>query len=176
MHGIVAQFADSIKIILTVLGIVSAYPVVSSNNFFVYRSLKNPTIINGQFRCGNLINKSLEGIIDSGIPVNIVYDLKTKAAGREIYKISLIKNIHFNGTNYYLNDNGPYTFNIMTNILSVQEFIFLTNADIYAGVNLETEVKLLLSCDMAPDIINLWGNKPRVVLSYNFDKSGQKEK
>ncbi len=175
MNGIGNQFAESFKIILTVLGIISAYPVVSSDNFFVYRNLKDPTIINGQFRCGNLINSSLQGIIDSGIPVYIVYDLKSDANRREIYKMSIIKNIHYDGTNYFLNSAGPYTFNIMTNILSVQEFVFLTNADLYAGIDIETEVKILISCDMAPEIVNLWGNKPKVVLNYNFGSSEKKE-
>ncbi len=176
MHGIGAQFTESIKIILTVLGIVSAYPEVSSDNFFVYRSLKNSTVINGQFRCGNLINTSLEGIIDSGISVNIIYDVKTETAGSLIYKDTLIEHIHYNGTNYFLNEKGPFSFSIMTNILSVKEFVFLTNADTYAGLDLETEVKILLNCDMAPEIVNLWGNRPRVVLNYNFTSSRQKDK
>jgi hypothetical protein len=166
MQIIIEKFAQSIKIILTVLGIISAYPEVSSDNFFVYRSLKDHTIINGQFRCGNLINSPLHEIIDSGISVNIIYNVSTKNGSLTVYKDIINRNIRYNGTNYFLNNSGPYSFNIMTNILSVQELVFLTNADRYAGLNFETEVRIVLSCDMEPQIINLWGNRPKVLLYY----------
>ncbi len=170
MQGIWVKLAESVRIILTVLGIISAYPLVSSDNFFVYRSLKDNTVINGQFRCGNLINSPLHEIIDSGISVYIVYDVTTRTGRKTVFKNTIFQSIRYNGTNYYLNNAGPYAFNIMTNILSVQELVFLTNADYYAGFNFETEVKIILNCDMEPEIINLWGNRPSVLLSYSIPK------
>jgi hypothetical protein len=168
MQGIGVKLAESVKIILTVLGIISAYPAVSSDNFFVYRSLKDRTVINGQFRCGNLINSPLHEIIDSGIAVNIIYDVKTQTGKRPVYTNTVTQHIRCNGGSYFLNNTGPYSFDVMTNILSVQELVFLTNADYYAGLDFVTDVRLMLSCDMAPEIINLWGNRPNVILSYKI--------
>ncbi len=168
MNVIGAKLAESLKVILTVLGIISAYPEVTSDNFFVYRNFKDRTIINAQFSCGNLINPQLRDVIDSGVAVNIIYQVKTEQKNQIIYKNVTMRRIQFDGTNYIINNQSRFSYDQMTNIITVQELVFLTNAGSYLNQELSTEVDILLNCDATPEIINLWGNRPRIILSYNI--------
>jgi len=166
MSVIWAKILEFFKIILIVFGIISVYPKVTGDNFFIYRNFKKKSVINAQFRCSNLINPYIKGIIDSGIEVDLTYRIKTYVERELVYNEIFSQKISFDGTNYIVNDWKLKSFSLMTNFLTIQDLVFLTNADSFSGKGITTEVEIVLKSDYIPDIINLWGNRPKIILNY----------
>lgn len=160
------KIIEFFKIILIVFGLISIYPKVTSDNFFIYRNFKKKAIINAQFRCSNLINPYIKDIIDSGIVVNLIYKISTYVEKKTVYSETFSQKISFDGTNYTVNDWKLKSFELMTNFLTIQDLVFLTNAESFSGKGITTEVEILLKSDYIPEIINLWGNRPRITLNY----------
>ncbi len=168
MIGIGLKIGETIKVILAVLGIISAYPEVNSEieNIFIYRNLKNAEIVDMQFRSYNLINPAIRDIIEGGIDVNIIYQIKTTFKNNIIYRGLSNQKISYKGGIYSVNNKGNFDFNILTNVISVNEVPILTNASSFTNCLMRTEIKLLINCDATPEIINLWGNKPKYYINF----------
>lgn len=168
MGGLAAKIADLFRVILAVLGIVSTYPEVTTDNIYVYKNFNNPNIINVQFRCYNLLNPSILEIVQSGIEVSIVYQVKTTVSSNEVYKNKIIKAISYDGKAYSINRQYKLDLNAMTNMMQVNELVILSNAGKYNNKLLESQVQIKIESENAPDLMNLWGNKPKIVLTFSL--------
>ena len=167
MTGIGIKIGEIIKVILAVLGIISAYPDVTIDNIFVYKDFQNSNIIKTQFHSYNLINPSIRDIIESGIDVNIIYQIKTTIQNKIVYKGVSVQRVSFQGTGFSVNHKGKYSFDLLTNAISVNEMIILTNSN-QKNNPIQTDIEILINCDATPEIVNLWGNKPKLSLTYSL--------
>lgn len=165
---IMAGILHFFKVILAVLGIISSYPEVKIDNLFVYRNFKDPTLINAQFSASELINQPVREIIESGVDVNIIYLIKTTSKKHTVYQGSFGRKISYTNGQFMVDHRGGYDFETLTNVISVSELLILSNSEIYQDKPLTTEIAVLINCDATPEIINLWGNKPKVTMTYNI--------
>ena len=159
---------DAIKVILAVLGLVSAYPDVEWDNL-LFRLDFNKDFVYAQFKASNLINPAIQDVINSGIEVNLVYQIRTSAKNKLVYDGTSIRRIAFTGKGYSVNGRGSYSFDLLTNIISVNEMVILTNASQYTNhIDLKTQIELLISCDSTPEIMKLWGKHPKISIPFNI--------
>ncbi len=171
MTGIGIKIGEIIKVILAVLGIISAYPDVTIDNIFVYKDFQNSRLIKTQFHSYNLINPSIRDIIESGIDVNIIYQIKTSIKHKIVYIGSSIQRVSFHGEGFSVNHKGNYNFDLLTNAISVNEMVILTNESNQTSYPIQTDIEILINCDATPEIVNLWGNKPKITLTYSLGAS-----
>jgi hypothetical protein len=162
------NIGNSIKVILAVLGIISAYPDVRIDNLFVYKDFTDKSQVKSQFNASDLINSSVRDIIESGIDVNIIYQITTSVKKHTIYQGAYTNRISYREKRYHVNYTGNYSFDILTNSIAVNELVILTNAGKYWKDLIQTDIEVLINCDATPEMINLWGNKPKVTITYNL--------
>jgi len=164
-------FTEIFKIILAVLGIISAYPDVNyDNNSIFIRHDFNRNAIFLQFRANNIITAPIRDIIESGIEVNLIYQFRTTLNNKTLDQGNSTIKITFSSNSYSINGGGHYNFDIFTNAISVNEISILTNADNFTNQPLKTVVNLIINCDEAPEIMKLWANKPLFKFNYMIEK------
>ena len=168
MGWLFLKIGEFFKVILAVLGIISAYPDVTVDNLFVYQNFQDPLVINAQFRAYNLVNSSVRDIIEGGIDVNIIYQIRTSVNENLVYSNKVVNRISYSSNNFQLNHKYSFNFSMLTNTIGVNELVVLTNSENYRRKNIKTEIEILINCDATPEIINLWGNKPRITLYYSL--------
>jgi hypothetical protein len=141
---------------------------VTVDNLFVYQNFQDQSVINAQFRAYNLVNPSVRDIIEGGIDVNIIYRVKTTVNHNLVFSNNIMNRISYSNNSFMLNNKTSYNFNLLTNTISVNELVILTNSSRFILNNIKTEIEILINCDATPEIINLWGNKPKITLYYSL--------
>ena len=164
-------FIEWFKIVLAVLGIISANPDVNydNNSIFVRHDFEKNTIYL-QFKAYNIINTPIRDIIESGIEVNLIYHIRTTLNDRLVYQGASVIKITFISNDYSINGGGNYDFQIFTNAISVNEMTILTNAGNFSNQLLRTDVDLLINSDEAPKIMKLWGKSHQLRINYRIEK------
>ena len=169
MGGFFAKIVEALKVILAVLGITSAYPPVTiDSSIFVYPNLMDQRVIDVQFRCYNLINPAIQEVIQSGVDVEIVWLVRTTASNSVVFQDQYVRKISWDNGKFLVNRQYRLDLNGLTNFIIANEIIILTNASKYAGIQLDTGIDVLIRSSSAPELMSLWGNKPRILLSYTL--------
>ncbi len=158
--------SQAIRTILVVLGLAGSYPDVSFHDIRLYREDNG---IYAGFVTESLINPSIRGVIDSGYEVHINYFITTVQGIDIVYLGQSVRAI--------TNDNGLYTVNRRTGMtydeligyLRYQEIYILTNSPDYHGRQFRTTIRLSINSADTPDLVELWGNKPKLILNFRAD-------
>lgn len=164
--GIAQNILDSGKIILTVLGLSSPYPNVDIKNVGIYQT---PNIVVSEFQTQNIVNKSIKSVIESGMNINIVYSVKTTAKRKILYTNQIKSVISCRNKMFYISKKPKgYKFSDLTNSIVSNEIIILTNTPAHKNKQIKTEIEILISCEGYSDLSDLWGNQPKITLSYGL--------
>ncbi len=163
------------RVIFAVLGLMSLYPNVEITNV---RVVEKNRAIYAEFRTKSLINEYLFQIIDSGIDVYYTIEATTylisEGTEKRIYQNTVIKKISRMG-NIYLLDNEicHSTEELVSKLNNTQILIFppsKTTSKITRGSSIRTTITLKIFSNAVPNLMNLWGNKPNIVLNYRINE------
>ncbi len=170
--SITTAISNYARVIFAVLGLVSLYPNVEINNV---RAIEKRGAIYAQFTTRSLINEYLLQIIDSGIDIYYSVEattyLTTKGREREIYRNILIKRISHRGNSYILDNEGFRSWKKLLTVLNTNSILILPAEKRVRGGTIKTTIVLKIFSDAVPDLMNLWGNKPNIVLNYRINES-----
>lgn len=154
---------QTIKTILVVLGLASAYPEVAFRDVGIYRHEETVSV---EFVADELLNDSIRYILDAGYETVIHYEITTYRGIETIYAAHWVRSITNDGGLYDVNLITGLDYDLLQSRVASHDFVILTNASRYRGSPLRTVIKLYIACDSTPDLIELWGNKPKLVLNF----------
>ncbi len=158
------------KIILVVLGIISYYPDVEVKNVFVYKDFKDSELIRTQIKFENLLNSSLLEVIKSGNRLEISCIIKSYYANKIVFLDKITKTISYE-SNIYLLDNKKFEKEEdLIDWISVFDFVILSNKSKYVSKTIDTHIEIYCGSDLNVDVMSLWGNKPKIIISYEIEK------
>ena len=166
MFEILKNFTDTILIIT---GFIISYPKISMDQEQLIRQNNNLYL---QFTVLNQINPKIREIIESGNEVIIYYLITTYQDNVIIFEKLETRKISYSNTNYLFNQNRIANFQELTNRVSHERLVVLTNIEFYKGLKLQTDMELLIACEKWPEIIEFWSEKPK--FSYPFQWKGGK--
>ncbi len=160
------------RVIFAVLGLISLYPEVEISNVTVIE--KNRAIY-AEFTTKSLLNEYILQIIESGIDIyyntEAVTYLVTGKGKREIYRNLIIKRISYKGDSYFL-DNARYrSVNKLISHLNNNQILILPHNLVTRNATIRTTITLKIFSDAVPDLMNLWGNRPNIVLNYRTNEN-----
>ncbi len=170
--SIATTISNYARVIFAVLGLLSLYPNVEINNVKVVE--KNRAIY-AQFKTKSLINEYILQVIESGIDIYysiavVTYLVRDKHE-REIYSNVLTKKISYNKNNYFLDNTSCNSVNKLIANLNNNQIIILPHKQVIQNTTVRTTITLKIFSDSVPDLMNLWGNRPNIVLNYRIDEN-----
>ncbi len=171
--NLIKNVVEFIKIILVVLGIISYNPKVIVDNVYVYRDFKNAENIRTQIKFSNLLNPSIIEIIKSGVEVEFICFIKTKHAKKLIYFGKSVKRVSFEKETFLADRIKFEDIKKLNQWISIFDFIVLTNANNFVSGSLETEIDLICRSELNVNLMTLWGNKPKIILTYSIEKKNE---
>jgi|YelNatPaOPRAMG01_1025707.scaffolds.fasta_scaffold19077_6 hypothetical protein len=166
MTEVLKKFIEFGKIILTIIGIISPYPRVNIEQVYVYRDFKNPSNIRSQIRFANLLNNSIIEIITNGTDIEIECFVYTTVEKKEIISKKITKKVTYRNNSFFVDSLKFKEIKLLSQWLDVFDFVVLTNAGYFRKKEVLTEISLSLKSDLDVNLELLWGNKPKIVLTY----------
>ena len=173
MTEVFKKFIEFGKIILTIIGVISPYPKVDIEQVYVYRDFKNPSNIRSQIRFANLLNNSIIEIITNGTDIEIECFVYTTVEKKEIIREKTSKKITYRNNNFFVNKLKFKEVKLLSQWLDVFDFVVLTNASKFRKKEVVTEVSLSLKSDLNVDLGLLWGNRPKLILTYFIEDKNE---
>ncbi len=158
------------KIILVVLGVVSYYPDVKLENVFVYKDFKNNELIRAQIKFKNLLNSSIIEVIKSGNRIELSCVIKSYHVNKLIFSNKITKIISYENNTYFVDNKRFETEESLKDWISVFDFVILSEKSKYISKTIDTHIEIYCNSDLNVDIMSLWGNKPKIIISYEIEK------
>lgn len=155
-----------IKTIFVVLGLASAYPDVSFRDVHIYRQNNTACV---RFEAGDLLNDSIRGILDAGYGTLLRYNIDTYDGSKLVYCVQWMRAVTNSGGTYGVNQISGLDYPALVARMRKHDFVILTNGAAYRGDQMRTVITISITCDATPDIIELWGNKPKLILNYRME-------
>jgi len=162
MEKFINGIIESFKIVMTILGIINNYPSVYISNINLIRYEKYYSIY---FETENIFNKSILDLIEYGIEINIYFKINTYFEKTIIYSNNIKYNIKKIEGYYYINDkiiNKSLLFGYFNKI----ELVVLEYIDKYKNKKLKTEIIIFMDSPSSSELLNLWGNLPKININY----------
>ncbi|MGC8764794.1 MAG: hypothetical protein ACP5QT_02785 [Brevinematia bacterium] len=170
---IIKNLSEFIKIILVVLGIISYNPKVNIDNIYVYRDFANPENIRAQIKFSNLLNSSITEIIKSGVEVEFICFVKTRCNKEIVFSDKSIKRINYQKDFFVANKIKFDDEKKLEQWLSIFDFVVLSNANNLISRPLETEIDVFCRSELNVDLMKLWGNRPKILITYSIEKKNE---
>ncbi|MCX7821164.1 MAG: hypothetical protein N2258_05750 [Brevinematales bacterium] len=158
------------RVILVVLGIINYYPDVEVENVFVYKDFNDKELIRSQIKFKNLLNSAMMEVIKSGNRLEISCIIKSYYENKLVFSDKITKNISYESNVYYLDNKKFHTEESIIDWISVFDFVILKEKSKFVSKTIETQIEIYCSSDLNVDIMALWGNKPKIIISYEIEK------
>ncbi|GEM_PF-2335132 len=166
---IVSALTRSLNIIFAVIGLASISPDVTVDNIVVEN--KN-NVVFVVFDTESMLNESIMQIVDSGVAVDFTYFVITRKNGKLVFSRDYIDHVYLKNGLYHVNSISVDSKDKLKNLVNHHRFIILdgyedgsesrnSNKDRYITI-----IRIGLSSPETPEIVKLWGNKPRIELEF----------
>jgi len=167
LSGLLIKINSSFKILLAVIGLASMYPVVAIDNVSLYRDNDSIFI---QFDTESFINDSIMQIIDSGVIVNFTYSVTTTANGKLLLIRDYVEQVSTDKGFYRINGGNLLTLKALKKRMSRHEFKVYKIKEGFNAYKLKTEIDFGLSCRETPELLKLWGNRPKITVNFTLNQ------
>ncbi len=161
---------DFVKIILVVLGFVSYYPEVKVENVFVYKDFKDSEKVRTQIKFKDLLNPSFIEMIKSGNRIELIFFIATYDGKKLVYQDKVIKSVSYENNLFFVDGLKLKNEKLLIDWISVVDFVILTGKSKYISKMLDTHIDLKCSSDLNVELASLWGNKPRIIITYKIER------
>jgi hypothetical protein len=160
---------DAGRVLLTLIGLSSPYPDVTISDSVLRINREGACI---EFRAAPLVNKQLRELADSGYTLNILADYTVRSGNAEPVNRKSERSVYRAASGWIISDeqtNRIYPdFNSMTNAVSRFVLPVLPVSETQPGKEVDVTAELGVSCAEIPNVIELWGNRPRLHQSFRL--------
>lgn len=163
ISGFLFSIGNSLKILLAVIGLASMYPEVGVDNVSIYQD-NNSVFV--QFDTVSILNSSIIQIVDSGITVNFTYSVTTTVKGQTVYTNNYLEQVTAEKSRYRVNRGKLLTLSELGKRMSHHEFKIYGTAHYKGMRKVKTVIEFGLNCRETPELLKLWGNKPKIIINY----------
>lgn len=157
------QLNQTLKILLTVLGLQSTYPPVDIYQIAV---TKNNGQTLAEFKTRNLLNEDILSLAQRGITLEVCFRVTTRVNQKIVFSHEYSDYLRYYQKKWLLNDKIIATGHA-ADCLSQKTLLILPESTRYPSSPAYTEVEVLLRGEGAPDLRALWGNRPWLSLHYS---------